>query len=119
MSDPTGPFSDRSSLGSDCESIDEDIECVLGAVAAVVELAAGELGAGDGRHDHAKIERTSEAGDAGPSAAAERLPVGPSSAVQGMLNGLSDDLTFMRTYRISRQIFVWLASEISDVVCPP
>ena len=69
MSDPTGPFSDRSSLGSDCESIDEDIECVLGAVAAVVELAAGELGAGDGRHDHAKIERTS---DVGPSAAASR-----------------------------------------------
>ena len=41
----------------------------MGAVAAVVELAAGELGAGDGRHDHAKIERTS---DVGPSAAASR-----------------------------------------------
>ena len=87
---------------------------MLGAVAAVVELAAGELGAGDGRHDHAKIERTSEARDVGPSAAA-----GPSSAVQGMLNGLSDDLTFMRTYRISRHIFLWLASETRDDVCPP
>ena len=61
---PTGP-----AWALTANPLTKTIECVLGAVAAVVELAAGELGAGDGRHDHAKIERTS---DVGPSAAASR-----------------------------------------------